>query len=218
MNEMINLGLDVFNDNKKSTIYYYKALILNKLKKTNEAIEYLRKSVTLNKNNKEAQETLNKYLSSKISKKPEIFKNPKISEISKTPEISKEINRCFEFYGFKNDITLEEIEKHLGSKTLYEILGINKNATKSGIKKAYHKLSLKCHPDKISDENMKKINENIFKIIGDTYKILKDPKMRELYDQKMSVYNELPKDHNLVTESADMAEEIKKFESKCKVQ
>lgn len=34
----------------------------------------------------------------------------------------------------------------------YEILGVKKDATQNEIKKAYHKLALKFHPDKLPQE------------------------------------------------------------------
>jgi curved DNA-binding protein CbpA len=49
------------------------------------------------------------------------------------------------------------------------------------IKKAYHRLSLKYHPDKNPD-NLEKAHE-IFKKINNAYEILIDPEKREEYDQ-----------------------------------
>ncbi len=47
---------------------------------------------------------------------------------------------------------------------LYDTLGVTKEATNSEIKKAYHQLALKCHPDKhdgdkIMEEMFAKINK-----------------------------------------------------------
>lgn len=41
----------------------------------------------------------------------------------------------------------------------YEILGINQSATKSEIRKAFHNLALKTHPDKVTEELLKKYAE-----------------------------------------------------------
>lgn len=70
------------------------------------------------------------------------------------------------------------------SKDLYGILGVAKNATDEEIKKAYRKLALKYHPDKISssDEKTKKESEDKFKEISEAYSILSDKKKRQQYD------------------------------------
>ena len=52
----------------------------------------------------------------------------------------------------------------------YEILGLDRNATKSEIKKAYHRLALKYHPDKNRDVG----SEQKFKQISKAYKDLTD--------------------------------------------
>ena len=47
----------------------------------------------------------------------------------------------------------------------YKILGVNKNATKSEISRAYKNLALKLHPDKGG-------NEYLFKKVNEAYKVL----------------------------------------------
>ncbi|MFQ6677906.1 MAG: molecular chaperone DnaJ [Fidelibacterota bacterium] len=65
-------------------------------------------------------------------------------------------------------------------KDLYEILGVDKNATKDEIKKAYRKVALKHHPDKNPDD---KTSETIFKESAEAYSVLSDDKKRQRYDQ-----------------------------------
>jgi molecular chaperone DnaJ len=64
----------------------------------------------------------------------------------------------------------------------YEILGIPKNASLDEIKKAYRKLALQYHPDRVPEEK-KKESEEKFKEISEAYAVLSDPKKRELYDR-----------------------------------
>ncbi|MBR6013259.1 MAG: molecular chaperone DnaJ [Selenomonadaceae bacterium] len=66
-------------------------------------------------------------------------------------------------------------------KDLYEILGVNKNATDDEIKKAYKKLAKKYHPDLNPDD--KENAEKKMKELNIAYDILKDPKKRAQYDQ-----------------------------------
>jgi len=64
----------------------------------------------------------------------------------------------------------------------YEILGVEKNATKEQIKKAYKKLALKYHPDR-APEDKKQEYEEKFKEINAAASILGDEKKRQQYDQ-----------------------------------
>ena len=61
----------------------------------------------------------------------------------------------------------------------YKILGIEKNADASEIKKAYRKLAMKYHPDKTEGD---KTLEEKFKKISEAYAVLSDPEKKSQYD------------------------------------
>ena len=60
----------------------------------------------------------------------------------------------------------------------YEVLGVNKNASKDEIKSAYRKLAKQYHPD-----NTETGDEAKFKEIQEAYDILYDDQKRSAYDQ-----------------------------------
>ncbi len=61
------------------------------------------------------------------------------------------------------------------AKNYYDVLGLDKKATKEDVKKAFRKLAQKHHPDKGGDESK-------FKEITEAYSILSDEKRRREYD------------------------------------
>lgn len=63
------------------------------------------------------------------------------------------------------------------SKDYYNILGVEKNASKDEIKKAFYKLAHKYHPDK------KEGDETKFKQVNEAYQVLSDDAKRNQYDQ-----------------------------------
>ncbi|RLG01743.1 molecular chaperone DnaJ [Thermococci archaeon] len=63
-------------------------------------------------------------------------------------------------------------------KDYYEILGVDRNASKEEIKKAYKKLARKYHPDVSSDPNA----EEKFKEVSEAYAVLSDDEKRNLYN------------------------------------
>lgn len=62
----------------------------------------------------------------------------------------------------------------------YEILGVEKNATESEIKKAYRKVAIQYHPDKNPDN---KEAEEKFKEAAEAYEVLSNPEKRSQYDR-----------------------------------
>lgn len=60
----------------------------------------------------------------------------------------------------------------------YKVLGVDKNASQRDIQKAFHKLSLKYHPDKNKD----KAAQTKFEEINNAYEILSDEEKRKNYD------------------------------------
>lgn len=60
----------------------------------------------------------------------------------------------------------------------YQILNVNIDCTKEELKKAYHKMVRKYHPDKSSDPN----SENKIREINSAYELLNNEKYRKEYD------------------------------------
>jgi molecular chaperone DnaJ len=63
----------------------------------------------------------------------------------------------------------------------YEILGVSSTANQQEIKKRYHRLALKLHPDRNPDD---KGSEDAFKEITEAYGILSNPQKRARYDKR----------------------------------
>lgn len=73
----------------------------------------------------------------------------------------------------------------MAKRDYYEVLGVNRNASDDEIKKAYRKLAMKFHPDRVStmpDAEKKKAEEK-FKELQESYAVLSDPQKKQMYDQ-----------------------------------
>jgi molecular chaperone DnaJ len=68
----------------------------------------------------------------------------------------------------------------MAKRDYYEVLGVQKNASKDDIKKAYRKLAIQYHPDKNPGD---KAAEEKFKEATEAYEVLADDKKKQAYDQ-----------------------------------
>lgn len=68
----------------------------------------------------------------------------------------------------------------MAKRDFYEVLGVQKGASKDEIKKAYRKMALKYHPDHNPGD---KEAEEKFKEAAEAYSVLSDDEKRQKYDQ-----------------------------------
>lgn len=92
---------------------------------------------------------------------------------------------------------LEEPEKasikSKNNESFYECLDVDVKATSQEIRKAYYKLALKYHPDRIPvscDDESKKDIESKFKSISYAYEILANPENRKIYDENPMAFSQ----------------------------
>lgn len=73
----------------------------------------------------------------------------------------------------------------MSKRDYYEILGVAKTASDEEIKKAYRKLAMKFHPDRVATmaDADKKQAEEKFKELQEAYAVLSDSQKKQMYDQ-----------------------------------
>lgn len=92
-----------------------------------------------------------------------------------------------------------EINETLKNIDLYKVLGINKNATHTDIKRAYHKKALKLHPDKLISKIKEKELEEEMYLLNAVYNVLSDPIKRRNYDGEYSAdFSELSSPYKII--------------------
>ena len=76
--------------------------------------------------------------------------------------------------GFPGDF--QNSGKDIDTEEYYKRLGVDKNESQDGIKKAYRKMAMKHHPDRGGDPEL-------FKKITQAYEVLSDNEKKEAYDK-----------------------------------
>ncbi|XP_031840414.1 uncharacterized protein LOC116430424 [Nomia melanderi] len=80
---------------------------------------------------------------------------------------------------YRKLIDIQEKNVHnMNSVDYYNLLGCTQESTTEDIKRAYHALALKLHPDK----NVLEPDRIKFQQISEAWNILRDPKLRKEYD------------------------------------
>eukprot|EP00050_Salpingoeca_kvevrii_P008383 m.302600 g.302600 ORF g.302600 m.302600 type:complete len:276 (-) comp15285_c0_seq1:120-947(-) len=88
---------------------------------------------------------------------------------------------------------LDDATAHFGTSELYEVLGVSKTATESEVKKAYHRLALRWHPDKAPADAQDDFKAK-FQTASAIYAVLSDAEKRKLYDETGQVEDDLGMD------------------------
>lgn len=68
----------------------------------------------------------------------------------------------------------------MSKRDYYEVLGVDKKASDSELKRAYRKLAMKYHPDRNKGDKDAEVK---FKEASEAYDVLRDPQKRQRYDQ-----------------------------------
>lgn len=162
------LEVDPTNKGTNSKLLQNRALCHQKLKDPSAAIADCDRAIALDPTYTKARRTRAKCLGDTGDWQGSVNDLKAIAESSPSePNIAR-------------DIRAAELElKKSKRKDYYKILGVDKDAGDSEIKKAYRRLAIQTHPDKNPDD---KDAENRFKDVGEAYETLSDTAKRQRYD------------------------------------
>ncbi|KAM9365390.1 dnaJ homolog subfamily C member 9 [Pholidichthys leucotaenia] len=76
---------------------------------------------------------------------------------------------------------LDCCQELFNTSNLYEVLGINKEATEAEIRRSYYKVSLRVHPDRVPEDPQA---TEKFQVLGKLYAVLSDKEQRAVYDEQ----------------------------------
>ncbi|KAF2226842.1 hypothetical protein BDZ85DRAFT_247214 [Elsinoe ampelina] len=162
------LSIDPLNKGTNSKILQNRALCYTKLKQWTKAIEDCDAAIKLDPTYTKAKKTRAKALGENGDWEEAVRVLKDIAEQNPSePGIAKEVRQA--------ELELKKSKR----KDYYKILGVEKDAGDSEIKKAYRKLAIIHHPDKNPDDPAA---EAKFKDVGEAYETLSDSEKRARYD------------------------------------
>ncbi len=162
------LAVDPSNKGTNAKLYQNRALCNIKLKNYDQAIEDCEAAIKLDPSYTKAKKTKANALGQSGDWEGAVKELKALAEADPSDAtLAKEIRHA--------ELELKKSKR----KDYYKILGIEKDATETEIKKGYRKLAIIHHPDKNPDD---KEAEHRFKEIGEAYENLSDPQKRARYD------------------------------------
>ena len=105
--------------------------------------------------------------------------------------------------GYDDGSSKSKDDDLLDGQDLYEVMEIPKSVTDREVKKAYHKLAMKWHPDKNAgcEDCMLK-----FQRVARAYEVLSDPMKRKIYDNEQKMMEKSIKSDSVMITSANYKE------------
>merc|ERR1711868_308474 len=167
------LLIDPCNRSTNAKLYFNRATVTAKQKKTAECITDCDKALDLDPN----------YTKAMLRRAKCYMESEQYEEAVRDYEkVLKSDKGNMEYRQLLQEAKLEL--KKSKRKDYYKILGVEKTANDDEIKKAYRKRAMVHHPDRHSSasEDEKKDHETKFKEVGEAYAILSDEKKRRMYD------------------------------------
>ncbi|KAJ5069912.1 hypothetical protein M0811_11424 [Anaeramoeba ignava] len=166
--------------NIQSTLYQKKCECLYNLEKYKEAKTECTKSLEMNPQNSQAF----------------LFRGECNSKLEEYDQAIHDFESAQSYDHTLRNIVNEKIhncrieKKKLTRKDYYKILDIQKDANPSQIKKAYHVLAKKYHPDVVSSDVDKEEAEKKFIEISEAYEILSNPDKKARYDSGQDLFDD----------------------------
>ncbi|XP_039223467.1 dnaJ homolog subfamily C member 9 isoform X2 [Crotalus tigris] len=78
---------------------------------------------------------------------------------------------------------LELCREAFGAGDLYQVLGVRREASANELRRGYHRVSLRVHPDRADPADKERATRH-FQILSKVYAVLSDEEQRALYDQQ----------------------------------
>ena len=170
------LEVDPLNKGTNSKILNNRAMCYSKLKQWDNAVADCDQAIKLDPSYTKARKTRAKALGEGGDWDEAVRAYKNIAEQSpEEPGIAKEVRNA--------ELELKKSKR----KDYYKILGVEKDAGDSEIKKAYRKLAVVHHPDKNPGDEKA---EEKFKEIQEAHETLMDPQKRQRYDSGVDLMEE----------------------------
>jgi len=105
--------------------------------------------------------------------------------------------------GYDDGSAKAKADDLLDGQDLYDVMEVAKSASDREVKKAYHKLAMKWHPDKNTGCEDCQVK---FQRVARAYEVLSDPMKRRIYDKEQKMMEKSIKSDSVLVTSANYKE------------